>query len=288
MLVARAIRNQPTVLTTTFLNDETPVSADFAVTITVTKADGSVLVATTPAALGATGVYTYTLAPQASLNYLTATWSGSFSSVVRSQNTYCEIRGGEIFTLAEARASDPILSNTTKYPTQLLKDVRCEIEDEFESITFVSFVRKYKRIVRDGTSNNRLITHQRHTKTVLAGTVNNIALTSPELLAIQGNAYGELIRTDGGYWTIGDANIVLEVEYGLDIPPADVRRAALTRLRVRVTTMTSGIPDRATSFTSGEGGTYSLATAGRGGSSTGIPDVDAVLERYTIRIPGIA
>ncbi len=50
-----------------------------------------------------------------------------------------------------------------------------------------------------------------------------------------------------------------------------------------------GVPDRTSSFTSGEnGGTFSLIVPGQRGSKTGIPDVDVVLDRWSMRTPGIA
>ncbi|BEP14811.1 hypothetical protein acdb102_31220 [Acidothermaceae bacterium B102] len=284
----RAIRNQPATLTTMFYNDEAPVSADAAVTVTITKADGTTLASAAAATLGAVGVYTYALAPQALLNYLTVVWTGSFSGVTRSQTTFCEIRGGQLFSLAEARASDTALSDTTKYPTQLLKDCRGEIEDEFERITYQSFVPRFRRVTRDGTGTERMVMSERRIRTLLAGSLYGVALTTNDLAAVSPTIWGELVRTDGGFWTSGYRNVVVEFEYGWDGPPADVRKAALTRFRTRVVESRSGIPDRATSFAAPEGGTYAMATAGRNGWQTGIPDVDAVLQRYTDSIPGIA
>jgi hypothetical protein len=288
MQVARAIRNQPATLTASFYNDETAVSADGSVLVTITKADGTTLIAADTATPAGVGLYTYTLAPQAALNYLTVTWSGTFSGTSRSTVTFCEIRGSELFGLAEARASDSSLSDTSKYPTQLLKDVRAEVEDEFEKITSVSFVPKFKRLTRDGTGTERMILKERRVRKVLAGTIYGVALTTAELAAISPDVYGQVVRTDAGFWTSGYRNITLEIEYGFDVPPADVRKAALVRFRSRVQETRNGVPDRATSFTAAEGGTYAMATPGRSGYETGIPDVDAVLARYNLTIPGVA
>jgi len=62
----------------------------------------------------------------------------------------------------------------------------------------------------------------------------------------------------------------------------------MMRLRDVVNRAHRGVPDRASTFTSDVGGTYSLLVAGRGGSITGIPDVDVALRRHSRRIPGIA
>jgi hypothetical protein len=288
MQVARAIRNQPASLAASFYNDETLVSADGAVTVNIAKADGTTLVAADTATPAGTGSYTYSLSPQAVLNYLTVTWSGTFSGTARSVVTYCEIRGNEIFTLAEARASDSSLADTLKYPTALLKEVRAEVEDEFEKITNCSFVPKYKRLTRDGTGTERMILKERRIRKVIAGSIYGVALTSNELASITSDLSGQVVRTDAGFWTSGYKNVVLEIEYGFDVPPADVRKAALVRVRSRVQETRNGTPDRATSITSPEGGTFALATPGRAGSETGIPDVDAVLARYNLNFPGLA
>jgi hypothetical protein len=288
MQVARAVRNQPATLSTTFYNDESAVSADGSVTVNIVRADGSVLLPAGTASTVVLGVYTYDLSPQAELGYLTVTWTGTFSGITRSNTTYCEIRGNELFSLAEARASDQSLSDATKYSTALLKECRAEVEDEFEKITGVSFVPKFKRTTRDGTGTERLILKQRFVRKLLSATIYGVPFTSQELAAVSPTVYGEIVRTDAGFWTSGYRNLVLEYEYGMDMPPADVRKAALVRLRTRVMETNSGVPSRATSFVAAEGGTYTMATPGRAGYETGIPEVDAVLARYTLNIPGIA
>lgn len=73
-------------------------------------------------------------------------------------------------------------------------------------------------------------------------------------------------------------------EYGFPSVPEDVKRAGLLRLRSLLTAERSGIPDRATAFVSAEGGNFTLATPGRNGYETGIPEVDATLGRYKYRI----
>jgi hypothetical protein len=102
---------------------------------------------------------------------------------------------------------------------------------------------------------------------------------------------------DASGWTITDAGFLqapyeltegarysLAVEYGLPAGLEDVKRAGLIRLRSLLTAENSGIPDRAVSFVAAEGGNFTLATAGRNGYETGIPEVDATLSRYRYRI----
>jgi hypothetical protein len=78
------------------------------------------------------------------------------------------------------------------------------------------------------------------------------------------------------------AVISVAYEYGISPPPADVKRAALLRVRDLLVSINSGIPDRAVTFQVNDMGTYQLATAGRAGFETGIPEVDAILSRYDV------
>jgi hypothetical protein len=70
----------------------------------------------------------------------------------------------------------------------------------------------------------------------------------------------------------------VEYEYGLDFPPENARTAGKLMLRAALNRNTSGIPDRAVSFSTEDGGVYRLSTPSR--QRTGIPDVDAVIEEY--------
>ena len=91
-------------------------------------------------------------------------------------------------------------------------------------------------------------------------------------------------RTDFVPFLDGLANIVVEVEYGLNEPPADMVTAAKLRLRQRLNLNKSGIPDRAATWTAAEGGTYQLDRASA--YKTGSDVVDSVYERYSLRQRG--
>jgi len=83
---------------------------------------------------------------------------------------------------------------------------------------------------------------------------------------------------------VPEGAIGLDIAYGFTTVPDDIKRAGLLRLRWLLVSERSSIPDRATSYQPADGGTYLLATPGRAGYETGIPDVDAVLDRYRHRI----
>jgi hypothetical protein len=284
----RVLRNTAATLSVTFYSDETSVDADGAVTVTVVADDGTTIAsnaATTKGALNS-GIYSYTLPAQSDLNRLTLTWTGLFSTVSQSLVTRAEVVGGRIFTYGEARAADTVLANTTKYPTAMLERVRTEVEDEFESIAHRAFIPRYgeTRLLGNGTDTIRL--NHADIRSVRSASIDGTALTAGELADLYVEDHGILVRLDGGKWT-ADKPVVVRYEYGLGYATPDLKAAALMRCRSRITTNNSGIPDRATTFDSAEGGTYQLATPGRAGWETGIPEVDAVVKRYSLKGPGV-
>lgn len=79
------------------------------------------------------------------------------------------------------------------------------------------------------------------------------------------------LSRDTGHVPAGRRNVEVEYEQGLQPVPSEIRLAALRLLRDQL--VKSPLDDRATSQ-AGEFGTFSLATAGRGGSDSGLPLVD--------------
>ena len=273
----------PTVRWTYLDGDGSAAAPGGSVTYTVSTADGTAVTSGTASAVsGTTGQFSFALtaAQTASLNLLTVVWTAASATFT----TYVEIVGGYYFSLEEARASDPTLADTTKYPDARVLEVRREVEDEFEDICGVAFVPRYARVTVDGSGTATLRPGLRRLRTLRSarqysdlGSAAYTALTAAELAGVDVSA-SALTRTNGVWWDRGVGNVVLEVEHGYDAVPPTIKTAALTRLRHRLNANKTGIPDRAQSFTVAEGGTFSLTTAGR--RSTGIPDVDAELARH--------
>lgn len=283
----RLLRNTAATLSVTFYSDEAATDADGAVTVTVVADDGTVIAtdAATSAGEEDSGQYTYTLAPQTDLNRLTLTWTGTFSAVEQSLVTRAEVVGARLFTYAQARASDTLLANTSKYPTTVLERIRSEVEDEFESIAARSFIPRYGRTRRLGQGSDVIRLDHADILTLRSVTVDGVAFTEDELDGCTLDDWG-LLYHPTGTWTQGLV-IVVQYEYGLPYVTTDLSDVAMKRARSRITDNNTGIPDRATSFDTVEGGTYQLATPGRAGWETGIPDVDAVIKRYSLKGPGV-
>lgn len=297
MAVTRVLRTAAATLARTFYVDETLTDETGTVNVTVTRLDGTVVVASTPATHVSSGLYTFLLpggpaAPTSAtwqLDHLDVTWSGVLAGATMTLVDRVEVVGGYLFGLAEARASDTSLADTVKYTTAMLAAERVVVEQECEAICGRAFVPRFKRRVTNGTGNQRLVVPDPDIRLLRAATVAwttgnaGVALATGELSQTVVTEWGEIVR-GFNIWPYGVSNVTLEYEFGWDQPPADLRDACLIRMRSRLNSARSGIPDRAASFTSGEGGVYRLSMPSS--RRTGIPDVDAVYSRYSEPLVG--
>lgn len=292
-MTTRVLRTSVGVLTHTFEVGETPTDASGTPTVAVTDATGA-SVASGNATHTTPGTYTYSLAGQSQLGWLTAAWSATIAGASVVQTDAVEIVGGFFFSLREGRASDPSLDDTSKYSTADLERARLEVEEECEAITDQCFVPRYLRMTLNGTGQpDLLLEHPKDFRTVShVRTIRSVqmapradgtfvSLTTSELAALRVTEDGSLRRLDNRLWTEGWQNVIVELEYGLDAPPAELVRACLTRFRNRLNIRLSGVPTTALSFTNADGGTYRLDTPGAW--KTGLPTVDAVYARYSRR-----
>lgn len=274
------------------MTDELPINAG-TVTVSVTDSSGAT-VASGPATGGGTGVYTFAVGAQAALGPLTVTWTGTSLSQV----TFTEVVGAPLFNLPDLRAADPAFSDQTKFPTAALSAARDAVTDEFNRICGRSF------IPRGATSTTWLDNtgfvllpdadvYKLKTVSIDGVTQDVTTLTLDPVGVITGLPPLQAMNLqqvwDGsiGSAAPGPGKTVVTYEYGWQGLPDDLYRAAIQRARFILAAFASGIPDRATSFVATEGGSFTLATPGSGIWQTGIPDVDAVLARYTIAPKGV-
>lgn len=288
-MLTRVLRTNAATIEHTFVVGETPTdSSTTPVTFAVTDANGAAVQSGDAASAGVgTGRYTFALTPRATLDLLTVEWSATIAGAPVVEVDEVEIVGGRLFTLAEARASDPILSSTSKYSTADLTAALLETEQELEEITDRSFFGRYRREVLDGTGTAELVLPGHDIAIIRAARVaprldgTFVALTAGQLAALAIAEDGTVTRADGAVWTEGVRNVIVEYELGLVRPPADLVRATKTRFRTWCNVTRSGVPDRALSFTTAEGTNYRLDQPGA--YKTGIPEVDAIYGRYSMR-----
>lgn len=263
-------------------------------TVDITKADGTAVITGGATAGSSTDPRTYALvvADNATLELLVCAWK---DGGVERARTYVDVVGGFYFSAAALEVFDSSLGdlNGSATPLAKMRRVRAEVERECEEITGTAWVRRYARVRVSGNGTRNVALPVWAPRTIRSvrdytDATTYTAFSAGELAGIDASEGGVLTRTDGGVWPYGDENLVIEVEHGYDRPPDDLKHAAMTRFRYLYNAEKSGIPDRATSFTIADAGVFSLATAGRAGFETGIPEVDAVYGRRSVKIPGIA
>lgn len=254
-------------LTHTFLDDESPMVVP-AVSVTVRDATGQTVYTGSATSSGDEWAATLPALPE---GVYTVDWTAAGLAV---DTGGFEVVGGFLFSLPEARQSDMDLADTVRFPTAELNHYRNVVTDEFETITARSFVPRTARVEveADGTP-----------------TLHLGYFDVAELKSVSGPSGAEDVAGWGvdstgflraPYELPEGARYTVTFRHGFGQVPEDVKRAGLLRLRSFLTAERSGIPDRATAFVAAEGGNFTLATAGRNGWETGLPEVDAVLKRY--------
>jgi hypothetical protein len=287
----RVLRNTAATVSVTFYNGTTAVEADAAVTVVVKRADGSTLLSTTATNQPAVGVYSVVIPAQANLNYLTLTWTGSFTGTPVSITSEVEIVGGFYFSLGELRSYESAFANTTKYPDSALADARNQVESEFEDICHRAFVPRYWRedSVETDPDDDMLWMEKPEPNVFTVLKQNSVDLlgyyTSGYLIRDKNSPRG--IRVINTALNLFNYNtlyypISAEYEYGLKQVPIPIKNKALKRAKQNLLGLKSTIDERATTMLLPDIGQVNLATPGERGSETGVPDIDVVLRRYTL------
>lgn len=232
-----------------------------------------------------TGNYEVVLSPTvtAILDVYDALWSAAVGGAAQKFRSSFEVVGGFIVSLSEIRAVDDKLQDTAKWTREKVATAREHAEDLFEEQCGVAFRPKGRRFVFDGTGRADVLLPDLYPTRIVAGSIDGVALTSTQLADLRVHPSGVLVRDTLGYWTRGDRNNSILYEYGMKEAPQDVKWAC-ARLAVHYL-MSSPMPDRAISQST-DTGTVRYATAGKDGP-TGLPEVDAVIERWSSNIPGV-
>lgn len=271
-------------LTKTFYVDEGPDDPSGGVAVTVKRLDGTEVQSGAATDATGVGVWTFALQERADLDLLKVEWlatglAGANVTVV----DWVEIVGAHFFAIGEVRAIHPDLT-TSRFSTADLVARRIECEIECEDIRGFAQVPRFARAVVSGTGTSELVVPHFYPR-VLRSVAYDGAAVGLGSVALRHS--GVLIRTDGEVWPAGHQNVIVEYEHGLDFPPETVRRAALRRMRWWATQDKSGIPERAVSWQTAEGGgVFRLATPGV--DWTGDPWVDAIYQRDRLKRVWIA
>ena len=276
MTVQRVLRDTQAQPEVTFYVGTTPTDADGAVTVDITRGDGSVFLSDQATTLqgAASGTYRYTLAPQSALELFTFRWEGTFGGVVQHITSQVEIVGGYVVSLADLQG-EPGLS--TKTPAKLA-EARQWFEDRAEDFCGVAFVPRYVREVLDGPGSRKLDLRHARPRTILSAKFDGV---------VQDTTTWDLYES--GYivapsaFPRGFRNLEIIYEHGYDSAPSDVRDAALSAIRSNVlaTAGGGGIPAGVTQLIT-DAGTYNF---GRPTRPFGIREVDdALIARRVVMI----
>lgn len=290
---ARILRGTAGVLEVSVSVDGTPTDPTVATVAVVDEAGNAVTAGAATITGSSSGKVTSSLSPAntALVNNLIATWSLTIAGVVETLTTYHRIVGDWLFTESEARAFDnAALASPATYPDAMLVAARDRIHESFEDVCRVAFGLSYGREVLDGSGGADLllaanrVTAVRSIKYRTRGATTWTPLTAAELADVLVDRNGHIERETLGPFLYGRRNIAVEYEHGWQPIPEEVKRAAFWLLRDQLAG--TDLPRNAISQSS-EIGTFSLSVPGLRGSFYGLPQVDEVIKRYSVRLPGV-
>lgn len=253
------------------------------VTVAVVRSDGStVFSAGTPTDGTGAAARSVAVSPAhtASVDILSATWSVS-GTVVAS--TVHEVIGSALLSRAEFVAREATMGTVESAP---FVRARREVDDLFKRETRRGLTPRFAVERFDvGRASCRLVLRYPDVRAVRwARHVTSSGATAIDVSGVGPSAPGFADLADG--WPVGMVEV--GYEHGYDRAPFDIVGAAARYLRSTAGKPTSGVPDRATSYSDGQGGVTQLATPGLGPFITGIPEVDEVLVAHRWNPPRVA
>lgn len=278
-----------TILSPTFVgaDGESPANTASTPTAAVEREDGTSLTAASVSATPvATGVYSATLTTThtSQVDRLKVTWSGTAGSLAQVYVQTVEVVGGHYVTIPELRGEQG-LDDTVKYPLALLRRVRDAWADRIEDACGIAFVPRYERDVVSGDGTSFLALSRIRPTSLLSVTIDG---TSQTLSGFSLHPEGviEYEGTSFPYPSGSGPNVVVAYEHGFPSCPEDIRHEVLKACRYELRRYKDPQATDVLSQTFENGATvrYPTASADR---PTGLPSLDAVLERYKYRAPAV-
>lgn len=259
------------------------------VTVGVTRADGTELVAAGTATSG-TGTnprtFTLTAAQTARLDRLNVTWSVSGTEVAEST---VDVVGGTWWSLATARAAIAEVRDEGRLTDEGLRDAITATEQIVDATTGVAWLPRFVtvQVYGHGSASVSLPGVMRLRSVqwcrVWSSDTAYEDLDVTELAAIPADGAGIARRMDGNVWP-NNYRIVFGLEVGHDAPPVPLRTGMLPYLRQVALAGAKNMGNVQT--VSADGVTYAYSPPA--GSVTGIDACDRVLAAYDARTPGMA
>lgn len=250
-----------------------------AATVTIYRLNGTVLINN---AAAAGGNYTLTPAQTAQLDFLRFQWSFIYNSQPWTANTFVEIVGDLLFTVAEARLFDvKQLTNPTSYPDIAIAEARTRILNNFQRICNVALVPRYSlKLLESHCETELLLPDSKASKLISlefwdgvqwVAQDTSLYYITPDSCLTSYSCYQFPRHVRVGY------------EHGFSQTPQQLKRAALLVLVAEL--IPSNLPDRALSWNV-NGSQYTLSVANGDSRFYGIPAVDAALALYSRSVIG--
>lgn len=267
---------------------EEPVNCSGAPTCTVTRANGTALTAADVDQPDDNDLGNYrafiTSTHTAQCDTLAVVWTGApvvgSTTLTQVYRTTIDVVGSHFLTIPEIRNYEDLADSET-YPTQMLADMRDELEDYLEEICNVSFVRRHAIDRLDGTSCREIQLTNRFPLALISVTINGTAVADLTKFTLYESGkldyYGGVFSAP----TSTPRNVVVEYEYGDESPPPKLKRECLKAVRREALAEKSGLsPDVIANTFEGQTLRYSTPNIAEG-RPTGILSLDPVLNQYT-------
>lgn len=247
------------------------------VSVDVYSVTGTLLVTVGAVQVDDTATYVASLTGPdlASVDLLTLAWLAPVGDDVRADVTVLDVCGSRLFTVAEMRRL-PDMASVDKYPPEGIERERIAAEDFLEAQCGRAFaVRVGEALVNHAEwyvfSGLQLPTPEGHE--IRALSIDGEEIDAEGLLDY---SVGADSFAFGPNAALTDVNLDITYTHGAFAPDAGRVASILARRRL----IYGPLDDRATSLAVEGGGTIGLITPGVRGSRTGIPEVDAFIERY--------
>lgn len=289
MSTLRVLRTSKATLSRIFMLDEVATGASGAVTVAITRLDGTAVESGSASGPDANQAYTYTFGGSDTLDNLIVTWSATVGgdAIVLDQDII-EVVGGFYFSLSEGRAQDPALANMVKFPTSDLIARRIEAEDRCEQICEQAFVPRFRRTTVNGRGLTALMMPDPLIRVLRSVQVGNVTFSPTQVAAVGISNSGMLYLSQGWIPGVpaGKKNITVEYEHGADRPPPMISRAALMHFKSLLLQNRSNLPDQAERAVTVDANGGSVSYASPDADRVGIPAVDAIYSRVPSPRPG--
>ncbi|MGV9360645.1 hypothetical protein [Amycolatopsis sp. NPDC003731] len=260
-------RGKSEVIRHMFYVDDTIADAG---TVTVTVTDASDAVVFTGPATKTGDTYSFTLPSLSTLGPLTIDWNGS----LLDETTTEEVIGDYLFELSELRDLFAAREmKTSSYSNDLLRSVRDQVTEIFESVANVSFVER-RKTVRVG---------------VLNGQAFLPVVAVRQVVTVDGETFTGDFTANGWLDGLTGLSATVTYEHGLDGGVTAEARSMALELAVYLTAArTKKTPDNTELQTDQQGNTYRMFVVGTRGIEVPVPRVDAFLKRIKFDVPGVA